>query len=627
MRILLVEDDDILSQVLTDHLTNQHYVVDIAGDGVTGFNYAQAVSYDLIVLDVNLPQLDGIQLCQRLRQSRYTAPILLLTAKGDSSDKVMGLDAGADDYVVKPCTVEEISARVRALLRRPNLVASPVLTWGNLRLDPVMCEVTCDGNPLSLSPKEYSLLELFLRNPQRTFSSSSILEHLWSFEDAPGEETIRSHIKRLRRKLKASGHDDLIDTVYGMGYRLKPSAPFTPAPLAQPRHVAASSLCQPNPILVASPPSAEDEARATTIALWQQFKQPMLDRIALLDQAAVALAAGNLSDAIRENAAHAAHKLAGSIAMFGFPDATQIGRDLEQLLQLPHPPFTDFKKLLDELHQVLQFPTQAEFLGFQQPSDLATQPYLLVVDNDPVFTQQIQKGRSGNPIKVTADLTEAQLLLASNPPGAILVDLAFLQSSRNGAAFLEELKEQFSGIPIVGLSHPDNFVNRLAGIRLGCHRLIAKTTALPEILAMIQDVLNQPVTRPIKVLAVDDDPVVLQQLNQCALLQNIHLTLVDTPDAFWCQLEATQPDLVILDAEMPAVSGIELCQVIRSDRTWSSLPILFLTARQEPEVISQLYQAGADDYVGKPFTESEIVTRILNRMARNRLLQQSSSTL
>lgn len=269
MRILLVEDDEGLSKVLTDYLTTQHYVVDTAIDGAAGFDYAQAVPYDLIVLDVNLPKVDGIQLCQRLRQNRLTAPILLLTAKGDSSDKVVGLDAGADDYVVKPCTIEEISARIRALLRRPSLGGNPILKWGNLCLDPGCCEVTCDGETIALSPKEYRLLELLLRNPQRTFSSSSILQHLWSFEDAPSEETIRSHIKRLRRKLKASGNEDIIDTVYGMGYRLK-APPESPTPP------------------VSTPPAAT-EARAAVIAAWEEFKQPILDRLAVLDQVVIAL--------------------------------------------------------------------------------------------------------------------------------------------------------------------------------------------------------------------------------------------------------------------------------------------------------------------------------------------------
>lgn len=144
MRILLVEDDALLARILVDHLTAQYYVVDVATDGVAGFDYAQAASYDLIVLDVNLPKLNGIGLCQRLRPNRYTMPILLLTAQSNSSDKVMGLDAGVDDYVVKPCTVEEISARIRALLRRLNMDGTPLLTWGTLCLNPVTHEVSCN---------------------------------------------------------------------------------------------------------------------------------------------------------------------------------------------------------------------------------------------------------------------------------------------------------------------------------------------------------------------------------------------------------------------------------------------------------------------------------------------------
>ncbi|MBE9110929.1 response regulator transcription factor, partial [Nodosilinea sp. LEGE 07298] len=222
MRILLVDDDELLTQQLADFLVSQHYAVDVVLDGEAGWDYAQAADYDLIVLDINLPKLDGIRLCQKLRQARYGNPILLLTAQGDSSDKVVGLDAGADDYLVKPCTLNELSARIRALLRRPSTLKNPVLRSGDLCIDPSTCEVTYQGKLLSLSPKEYSLLELFLRRPQQVFSSTSILEHLWSFDDTPAEETVRTHIKRLRHKLKAVGAGTVIDTVYGMGYRLQP---------------------------------------------------------------------------------------------------------------------------------------------------------------------------------------------------------------------------------------------------------------------------------------------------------------------------------------------------------------------------------------------------------------------
>jgi DNA-binding response OmpR family regulator len=192
MRFLVVEDDEAQAHIIKTALVEHGYVVDVVADGAEGWSYIEAFTYDLILLDVSLPTLDGISLCRRLRTEGYNVPVLLLTAKGSSIDKVSGLDAGADDYVVKPCSIPELFARVRALLRRPTSSGSPVLTWNDLRLDPSCHEVHYQGQLVSLSPKEYSLLELFLRNPKRVLTRSAILEHLWSFEALPGEDTIRA---------------------------------------------------------------------------------------------------------------------------------------------------------------------------------------------------------------------------------------------------------------------------------------------------------------------------------------------------------------------------------------------------------------------------------------------------
>jgi DNA-binding response OmpR family regulator len=167
MRILLVEDDELISEALVKALTDQHYAIDVATDGQAGCELVEAFAYDLILLDVMLPKLDGISLCRRWRSQGLRSPIILLTSQDSSSKKVMGLDAGADDYVVKPFDLQEMLARIRALLRRGNLTSSPLLEWGNLRLDPSNFAVTYDQQPLRLTPKEYSLLELFLRNRQR----------------------------------------------------------------------------------------------------------------------------------------------------------------------------------------------------------------------------------------------------------------------------------------------------------------------------------------------------------------------------------------------------------------------------------------------------------------------------
>ena len=227
MRLLLVEDDQQISELLAESLTNMHYVVDVAADGQAGWEFVKAFDYDLLLLDVMMPKLDGISLCRQLRSGGYRMPILMLTARDTSQDQVTGLDAGADDYVVKPYKLQELSARIRALLRRGSTSLPPVMEWGDLCLDPNTSEASYGDCPLKLTPKEYRLLELFLRYGSRVLSRGAILENLWSFEEPPEEDAVKAHIKRLRHKLKAGGApSNLIETVYGLGYRLKevPSA-------------------------------------------------------------------------------------------------------------------------------------------------------------------------------------------------------------------------------------------------------------------------------------------------------------------------------------------------------------------------------------------------------------------
>jgi DNA-binding response OmpR family regulator len=221
MRILLVEDDVRLAETLAEALTDQRYVVDIATDGETGWQQATVLNYDLLLLDVMLPELDGMSLCQRLRSHGHTLPILILTACDTIDNEVNGLDMGADDYVVKPVDLQKLFARIRALLRRGSNKASPILEWGKLQLNPSTYEVGYDQNPIHLTPKEYALLELLLRNGRRVLSRSVMIDHVWSLESPPEEHTVKVHIRGLRQKLKAAGAaGDFIETVHSMGYRL-----------------------------------------------------------------------------------------------------------------------------------------------------------------------------------------------------------------------------------------------------------------------------------------------------------------------------------------------------------------------------------------------------------------------
>lgn len=222
MKILVVEDDENIIIPIEEYLDEQNYIVEVASDGQAAREFLDVFDYDLIVLDIMLPKLDGISLCQQLRANGCKTPILMLTARDTIQDRVKGLDAGADDYLIKPFDLEELSARVRALLRRGETSLPPVLTWGDLCVDPSSCEVTYKQQILSLSPKEYRLLEFFLRHPRRMFSRSQLLDHLWAMDQIPEEATVKAHISSLRQKLKTAGlESDVIETVYGLGYRLK----------------------------------------------------------------------------------------------------------------------------------------------------------------------------------------------------------------------------------------------------------------------------------------------------------------------------------------------------------------------------------------------------------------------
>ncbi len=221
MRILLVEDDFTLAETLAEALSDQLYTVDLAADGVLAWDYIKAIEYDLMLLDVMLPRLDGISLCQQLRAQNYQMPILMITARDTVSDKIVGLDAGADDYVVKPVDLGELFARIRALLRRGSSSFPPILRWDKLELDPSTYEVSYAEQPIQLTPKEYCILELLLRNGRRVLSRHAMIDHIWSMEDPPEEHTVKVHIRSLRQKLKACGApDNLIETVHGIGYRL-----------------------------------------------------------------------------------------------------------------------------------------------------------------------------------------------------------------------------------------------------------------------------------------------------------------------------------------------------------------------------------------------------------------------
>jgi len=220
MRVLVVEDEPGVAQFVEQGLTESGYAVDIAREGQDGLDYALAADYDLIVLDIMLPKMSGLELLHEIREHGKKTPVLLLTARNSIDDRVQGLDLGADDYLVKPFAFPELLARIRALMRRPPLQAEPVMQLGDLEMDIARREVCRAGKTIQLSQREFALLELFLRHPNQVLTRTQIIEHVWNFNFYSETKVVDVYIGYLRRKIDKDFDYPLIHTVRGAGYRL-----------------------------------------------------------------------------------------------------------------------------------------------------------------------------------------------------------------------------------------------------------------------------------------------------------------------------------------------------------------------------------------------------------------------
>ena len=221
MRILVVEDEKKVARFIQQGLEEEHYSVDVAHDGENGAALAESQNYDLLILDVMLPSMSGMDVTRRLREGKITTPILMLTAKTATEDKVAGLDIGADDYLTKPFAFAELLARVRSLLRRGSLEKSTILACGDLELDTVTHRARRGGKSIELTAKEYALLEYFLRNKDRVLSRTIISEHIWEYNFDTGTNLIDVYVNHLRNKVDSGFEKRLIHTVRGVGYVLK----------------------------------------------------------------------------------------------------------------------------------------------------------------------------------------------------------------------------------------------------------------------------------------------------------------------------------------------------------------------------------------------------------------------
>ncbi|MGB7443603.1 MAG: response regulator [Coleofasciculaceae cyanobacterium] len=655
MKILLVEDDEYLAQGLMEALTDQHYTVDLATNGQLGWELAGAFPYDLIVMDVMLPRMDGMSICRHLRDKNDSTPILLLTAQDTYTSKVQGLDAGADDYLVKPFNLSELFARIRALLRRGSTNTSPILEWDQLCLDPSSCQVTYAEQLLHLTPKEYALLELFLRNSNRIFSKSALLDHLWSSEKSPLEGTVTAHIKSLRKKLRQAGAEaDLIETVYKLGYRLKPRESNTQDTAEQtelnsgceqsiaqaenlsfPTRETNHSYEQSEVLQLSNGYSATEAVESNThinskvAVMWDKFKDKYRDRLLIIEQAVMALKEGTFNEKLGQKALREAHTLAGSLGSFGLAEASHLCYEIEQKFKsgsvLSTTWLRHLSKLVRELKQALEQPPK-----FSAPPAIPEvrrqQPKLLIVDYDLEFSHYLVKEARawGMQVEMATDISQARKIITRLEPDVVLLETDFPGAGEKGFKLLEELANYVPPLPVLVCTTQDSLTQRVKVARLGGKSFLNKQMSPSQVMEAIALALKKSSMPEAKLFIVDDDPQLLTLLHRWLEPWGFELTLLNDSQRFWDQLELSTPDLLILNVEMSDFSGIELCQVVRSDPRWNGLPIIFISAHQDTEIVNQVFRAGADDYVSKPIVEQELIGRLLNRLERVQLLRQGS---
>ncbi|MDF5714250.1 MAG: response regulator [Rhizonema sp. NSF051] len=752
MKILLIEDDQSIASILKKALTAYNYQIEIVNDGQTGLEFVKAFNYDLLLLDVMLPKLDGISLCQQLRSEGYQMPILMLTANDSTTTRVMSLDVGADDYVIKPFETSELIARIRALLRRGREVLPTVLTWENLHLNFNTREVTYDSKLLRLTPKEYSLLELFLRNPCRIFSRSALLDRIWLSSEIPGEEAVTTQIKGLRQKLKAVGITvDLIETVYGFGYRLnkknkatKEQEKVKPAEEQTEKHIAEAkvtavvntmweeyqeslkekfdlfeqvqahsskktldiqllkeaqaeahrlagslgcygllegskvarqvelwlqswislkqnatlrmeklekSINRLKKILLSQVFEGEDKitsrqrgadgeilyssllsplskekchAKARNRAMVTRIREELkpihlVKQIELFEQALVNLSTTSLDRCLLSEAEAAAHCLVESLECLGLPEGSKVAREIELSLQvltsgrqsitLQLEKFEELIKLLKRMLKQSTIPVT--------PSPSIPSARLLIIDDDIVVRERIKVEAIAWDLEVeeATSLIAARSLVAVHPPDVILLELSLLDSQEKSITFIRELTEDKPEIPVIVFSSSNQLCQRVEAARLGAYCFLHKTMSAVQVLSVVKTALNHNATKA-KVMVVDDDPIVLNHVKTLLLPRGFQVTTLQYSHHFWKVLEAAIPDLLVLDIKMPDFNGIELCQAVRNDTRWNQLPVIFLSVCSDTETLHEVYAVGADDYVEKPIVESELITRILNRLER-----------
>ncbi|HZV75866.1 MAG TPA: diguanylate cyclase [Conexibacter sp.] len=366
--------------------------------------------------------------------------------------------------------------------------------------------------------------------------------------------------------------------------------------------------------------------------IWERHHAGILGQVGVLEQAVVALMRDELDGARREEARREAHKLAGSLGTFGLAGASEQASELERLLDGTAALGPSSVPRLSELvvavrDGVRDTPTAVPTFE-DVPTVHETAPLLLIVEDDVPLAERLapEASRRGMRVEIAASPAEARAIAARTRPDGVLLDLTFETGTADAYELLSELTGATPPVPVLVSTVRDTLTDRVEVVRRGGRGFVTKSLPPQQVIDQVTQLIEREHAPATTLLAVDDDPVVLDTVRTLLEPHGIRVVTLGDPLRFWNELDRRRPDVILLDVDMPGVSGIELCRVLRNETRWATVPVLVLTARRDPASIERIFAAGADDHLAKPVIERELLTRVRNRVERQTLHRALAET-
>ncbi|MEM6754022.1 MAG: response regulator, partial [Cyanobacteria bacterium P01_C01_bin.38] len=461
------------------------------------------------------------------------------------------------------------------------------------------------------------------RNPHRVFSLDAVIEQLWTFEETPEDNTVRAHIKGLRMKLKKAGVvENPIQTIYGIGYRLKEIKQIDAKENDEKKLDKATKkiVNDKQNLTISKTSDIEQKLQSITANVWTKSKKKLNHLLISIEEATAFLLQDRFDDELFSTAYQNAHKLKGNLGMFGFKHGSYLAGEIENLLESRLSLVQNQKLYLSELVITLRQELQLAMIN-ESPnfSSVDKRPLILVIERDGVLVQELCKSvtNSGMRCQAAKNPELARNLISQQTPDAVILEITD-DNNFEGLKLLAELNCHAPTIPVLVLAIKDDLSYRVRIARLGGRAFLQKPANTALLLETINNLLKTKSKLKNRILIIDDDSEVLDVLADFLRQEDFEVATLDNPLIFWKTLEDIHPNILIIDVEMPSLSGIELCKIVRNDPRTSSLLILFITAHTDVETMQRVFAAGADDYLRKPIIGSELVTRIFNRLERMR---------